>query len=136
MQIKKEKILDELKAVLSTYPETDLDQKYVHFIFYGGSFKAIFEVEDRDRIYFARTVLFYSIPFFDYAMNCSDTIKTSRKLYKQIMLDYSHETATIDISDYGCSIKSRKYPACRSVFQINGIQIFVHKENSRQHNEH
>jgi asparagine synthase (glutamine-hydrolysing) len=109
VQISEEEIVDELKNVLLLYPEKELDQKYVHFIIYGGSFKAIFEVEDRDRLYFWSTSPFYSIPLFKYVMNCSDGNKSSSALHREILRTLSPAAAAIDKSDYGCSIMSYKF---------------------------
>jgi asparagine synthase (glutamine-hydrolysing) len=109
VQISEEAIVEEIKRVLLQYPEKELDQKYVHFIIYSGSFKAIFEVEDRDRLYFWSTSPFYSIPVFKYVMNCSDVNKSSRALHREILMALSPAAATIDNSDYGCSIISYKF---------------------------
>lgn len=109
VQISEEAIIDELKNVLLLYPEKELDQKYVHFVIYGGSFKAIFEVEDRDRLYFWSTSPFYSVPVFKYVMNCSDDNKLSSALHREILRTLSPAAAVIDKSDYGCSIMSYKF---------------------------
>ena len=109
VQICEEEIIDELKNVLMLHPERELDQKYVHFVIFGGSFKAIFEVEDRDRLYFWSTAPFYSVPFFTYMMNCSDDNKSSRALHKELLNVLSPSAAAIDSSDYGCSIISYKF---------------------------
>jgi asparagine synthase (glutamine-hydrolysing) len=109
VQISEEEIIDELKNVLLLYPEKELDQKYVHFVIYGGSFKAIFEVEDRDRLYFWSTSPFYSIPLFKYVMNCSDDNKLASALHREILRTLSPAAAVIDKSDYGCSIMSYKF---------------------------
>jgi asparagine synthase (glutamine-hydrolysing) len=109
VQISEDEIIDELKRVLTTYPEKELDQKYVHFIIYGGSFKAIFEVEDRDRLYLWSTSPFYSIPVFNYVMNCSDVNKSSRALHREMLRTLSPSATAVDNSDYGCSIVSYKF---------------------------
>jgi asparagine synthase (glutamine-hydrolysing) len=109
LRISEEEIINELKRVLMLHPEKELDQKYVHFIIYGGSFKAIFEVEDRDRLYFWSTSPFYSIPLFKYVMNCSDDNKSSRALHRELLRVLSPSAAAIDNSDYGCSIVSYKF---------------------------
>jgi asparagine synthase (glutamine-hydrolysing) len=109
VQISEQEIIDELKRILSSYPEKKLDQKYVHFVLYGGSLKAIFEAEDIDRLHFWSTTPFFSVPFYDYSMNCSDKNKAYRKLYNGLMLAFSPSAAMIDNSDYGCSILSYKF---------------------------
>jgi asparagine synthase (glutamine-hydrolysing) len=106
VQIDEDAIIDELKRVLLLYPEKGLGQKYVHFILYEGSFKAMFEVEDRDRLYFWSTSPFYSIPVFNYVMNCSDANKSSRALHKGFLWALSPSAAAVDNSDYGYSIIS------------------------------
>lgn len=103
-QIKESEIVDELKDIMSSYPEKSLNQKYVHFTIYENAFKGIFEIEDKDRYYFWSTSPFYSIPFFGYAMNCK-----RKALYREFLLQLSPPAAGIDKADYGAAITSYKY---------------------------
>jgi asparagine synthase (glutamine-hydrolysing) len=103
-QIKESEIIGELKDIVSSYPEKDLNRKYVHFVIYENAFKGIFEVEDKDRYYFWSVSPFYSVPFFDYVMKCERTA-----LYREFFLLLSPSAAAVDKADYGAPVTSYKY---------------------------
>jgi asparagine synthase (glutamine-hydrolysing) len=107
--IDKSQIITEIRNILSSYPEKSLGQKYVHFLIYNGYFNHYNEREDRNRFYFWSVAPFYSVPFFYYAMNCSDKNKVHRALQKRFLFALSPSAAEIDKSDYGCSIMSKRY---------------------------
>lgn len=89
-------IIEDIENNLSGYPERDLNQKYVHFLLYERAFKWLSEGEDRNRFYFWSVSPFYSIPFFAYAMKCSDKTKLNDNLYRQFLSRLSLKVATID----------------------------------------
>lgn len=84
-RVPESEIIDEVVMSLSSYPETNLNQKYVHFLIYERAFKWLFEGEDRNRFYFWSVTPFYSIPFFKCAMECPDKIKSEDTLYKKFL---------------------------------------------------
>ena len=51
-KIPETEIIDELRHHVSSYPENEVNQKYVHFLIYERAFKWLFEGEDRNRFYF------------------------------------------------------------------------------------
>jgi asparagine synthase (glutamine-hydrolysing) len=102
-------IIDRLRRVLTSYPEKRLDQKLVHFIFYESAFSDDIESEDRNRTYVWSVTPFYSIPFFHYAMNCSDSNKANIELQREFLLTLSPAAAAIKNSAFGCSLTSKKY---------------------------
>jgi asparagine synthase (glutamine-hydrolysing) len=108
-QIREDRIAEELRNVISSYPEENLYQKFVHFMLYEAAFNDLFESEDRNRAYFWSVSPYYSVPFFDYAMNCSDDVKSYSRLQKQFLLEISSSSAAIDKAEYGCSILSKRY---------------------------
>jgi asparagine synthase (glutamine-hydrolysing) len=118
VQIKENKIIDELRNTLSSYPEQDLGQKLVHFIFYGRQFKFVFEAEDIHRLYFWIVNPFYSIPFFNYAMNCPDKHKSQQVLYREFLYLMSPLAAAINSSNWGCSILSNKFKAVQYILTL------------------
>ena len=95
-QIPKSEILTELKNHFLSYPEQELSQKYVHFLVFERAFKWLFEGEDRNRFYFWSVTPFYSIQFFNYAMNCPDKQKSKYKLYHQFLRKLSSGAVEID----------------------------------------
>ena len=118
VQIKENEIEDELRNTLASYPEEDLGQKLVHFIFYGRQFKFVFEAEDIHRIYFWIVNPFYSIPFFNYAMNCPDKHKSRQVLYREFLYLMSPLAAAINSSNWGCSILSNKFKAVQYILTL------------------
>ena len=94
-QIPENEIIDGIRKDVLLYPEKDLNQKYVHFLIYERAFKWLFEGEDRNRFYFWSVTPFYSIPFFSYAMNCSDKIKFQDRLYQKFISELSSSVATV-----------------------------------------
>lgn len=109
VKMKESEIRQEIRNILSSYPETNLDQKLVHFLFYGRQFKYVFEAEDIHRIYFWITNPFYSVPFFNYAMNSPDEQKSQLALYREFLFMMSPLAASIKNSNWGASITSMKF---------------------------
>ncbi len=105
---KKEDIISELRSHLLSYPENDFNYKYVHFTVYERGFKWLFEGEDRNRQFFWSVAPFFSINFFNYGMNCPDSLKANYKLYREFLLKLSPEAAAITNKDWGFSILSKK----------------------------
>jgi asparagine synthase (glutamine-hydrolysing) len=118
VQIKENEIVDEIRNTLSSYPEENLGQKLVHFIFYGRQFKFVFEAEDIHRLYFWIVNPFYSIPFFNYAMNCADEHKSQEALYREFLYQMSPLAAKIKSSNWGCSILSKKFKIVQYVLSL------------------
>ncbi|RJO60860.1 hypothetical protein C4544_04260 [candidate division WS5 bacterium] len=107
-QINQNEIIKELKDNFLSYPETDYDYKFIHFIVYERGFKWLFEGEDRNRFYFWSVSPFYSLPFLNYAMNCPDTQKANYRLYRKFLLTLAPETANIKNKDWNLTIVSKK----------------------------
>ena len=118
VQIKETEILDEIRNTVSSYPEKNLSQKLVHFLFYGRQFKYVFEAEDVHRLYFWIVNPFYSIPFFNYAMNCPDKHKSQQVLYREFLYLMSPLAAAINSSNWGCSILSNKFKAVQYILTL------------------
>ena len=134
VQIKESEIVDEIRNTLISYPEENLSQKLVHFIFYGRQFKFVFEAEDIHRLYFWIVNPFYSIPFFNYAMNCADEHKSEQALYREFLFKMSPLAAAIKNSNWGSSILSKKFKIVQSIlsltFRYPILKKFL-KKNSR-----
>lgn len=88
-------IKNELLAHLSTYPERDFRQRYVHYCFYEKDLRWVFEGEDRNRFYFWSVAPFYSIPVFTYSMNCPDEQKEGYALYRHFLQMLSPPAAKV-----------------------------------------
>lgn len=71
--------------ILSSYPEMNLIDKYIHFIIREIGFNWNFVREDRYRYYFWYTSLFWSPSFFRAAMAVPAKLKMRRKVYVPFM---------------------------------------------------
>lgn len=108
VQIKESEIVHEIRNILFSYPEENLSQKRIHFVMYRISTNT-FEVEDMIRFYLWEVSPFYSIPFFNYLMNCPDKNKSRGMLCREFLFMMSPSAAAIKNSNWGCSILSKKY---------------------------
>jgi asparagine synthase (glutamine-hydrolysing) len=120
-------IMNELKNILSSYPEEDLSLKSAHFYFFEDNANFSFEIEDVNRIYFWTVAPFYSIPFFKYIFNCSDKNKEKLALYRKFLFSISPTVTAINTSDWGCSILSLKF----KIFQYILSLSFKHRRLRR-----
>jgi asparagine synthase (glutamine-hydrolysing) len=117
-QITERQIVEELKRILTSYPENSLDQKFVHFFLYEAIFNDLFESEDRNRAYFWSVSPYYSIPFFDCAMSCSDNSKSYARLQKRFILKISPLAAAIEKAEYDCSILSKRFKLIEFIISL------------------
>lgn len=90
----------------------------MHFLIYERGFKWLFEGEDRNRFYFWSVTPFYSIPFFNYAMNCSDNNKSHYALYREFLLKLSPSASMIDNARYRCPITSNKFKIIHFIMNV------------------
>ena len=88
-------IENEVEQLVRSYPERDINQKCVHFIFHNHCMKYLYEGEDRNRFYFWSSAPFYGLPFFTYAMNCPDDQKHSYLLYRKFLANLSQAATHI-----------------------------------------
>lgn len=130
-QIKEHELIDEIKNTLSTYPEKNLNRKYLHFLTHETAFKSIFEIEDKDRYYFWSVSPFYSILFFDYAVSCDSISKPNQALYREILFQLSPLAASIEKADYGAAISSYKYKFVRFILTFTYKHPFIKKMLSK-----
>lgn len=98
----------DLKALLLSFPETDLKQKYIHFRINEKPFKFAYQGEDRHRNYFWNVSPFWSIQFFDYLMNCSDESKIRHKTFQALIQSFSKEVMDLEYTNFKSSITSLK----------------------------
>jgi asparagine synthase (glutamine-hydrolysing) len=118
IQIKETDIINEIKNVLSSYPEKNRIPKYLHYLFYELVFKVDHEAEDLHKYYFWSVSPFYSVPFFNYAVNCSYKNKSRLCLYREFLLKLSPAAAALSSSNWGCSILSKKYEVLQFILAL------------------
>ena len=118
VNIKEVEIIEEIRNILSSYPEVNLGQKLVHYLFFESNAKFSFEIEDLNRYYFWSVAPFYSVPFFKYIMSCPDQQKTKLRLYREFLSRLSPSIAGIKNSNWGCSILSTKFRLQQSIMPL------------------
>jgi len=105
--IERSQILSEIVNCVMAYPEKEWENRYMHFLHFDRCFKWQFEGEDKNRCYFWSLTPFYSIPFFNYVMNCPETTKKRFKLYREFLLRLSPEAMAIDNANWQFPITSK-----------------------------
>lgn len=118
VKLKESEIVDEITNIISSYPEESVQKKFMHFIYYESRAKPSFESEDVLRYYFWTTSPYFSIPFFNYAINCPDKHISEDALYLEFLGMLSPSVSRISISNWGCSILSRKYKILQFVLSL------------------
>lgn len=75
----------QIKEVFDTYPEETLEGKHMHFKVCERGFKLLLEGLDMARPFLWSASPFWSVKFFDYAMNCPDRQKKYDQLYAMFL---------------------------------------------------
>jgi asparagine synthase (glutamine-hydrolysing) len=109
MDISEHDVRDEVRALLSSYPESITTYKYVRFYMDEKTFKWNLEGEDRNRFYFWSVTPFFSVQFFNYLIGCPEEQKSRHALYREFLLRLSPAAARVENANWGFSILSNKY---------------------------
>lgn len=118
LKIKESEIINEVHDIVSAYPEKSINKKFMHYYYYELEAKLAFETEDLYRIYFWTASPFYSIPFFNYAMNCPNEDKLEHGLYKEFLTMLSPAAARISTSNWGSAVSSGRYKILQFVYSL------------------
>lgn len=108
-------VLDDLRALLASYPEQDLAQKLVHFGIFEYGRRWGFEGEDRARFFLWQTSPFYGLDFFRACMGLPDRIKRDYRFYRRVLYALSPELAAIPDASTGLPTRSWLYPYKRGI---------------------
>jgi asparagine synthase (glutamine-hydrolysing) len=96
-------------AHLDSYPETATDRKYKHFFCLEVATKMYHEGEDRNRYFFWSISPFYSLDFFNYALNCPDRDKKEYRLYREFLGKLHPSLCSIDYANWQTPVTSIKF---------------------------
>lgn len=94
---------------LRSYPESEPSEKYTHFLYRERGFNLLHHGEDRNRYYFWSVSPFYSLPVFQYAINCPEEQKSQRALYKAHLGELAPELLEFEYADFGTPLTSIEY---------------------------
>lgn len=92
-------ILQMIYEVVKTYPETEMNNRSIHFAIYERAAQSFFEGEDRSRYFFWATTPFYDPHFFRAAMQVPDDHKKHYLLFRSFQNTLNRQVA--DIPDAG-----------------------------------
>ena len=106
-------IVAELRDHVSSYPERDFVQKYVHFVTCERIFKWLTEGEDRNRCFFWSATPYSSFEFFESAMRCPDEQKSYYGLYREFLLQLSPAATAIEHAGTGAAVTSNRFKTVR-----------------------
>jgi len=103
---------------LDTYPETDWSQKYAKFLLRERGINGMFNGEDRNRYYFWSVSPFYSLPVFDYAVNCPGEQKHRRRLYREFLRRLAPDLLDVTYVNYDAPVTSLEFRLKRSLYEF------------------
>jgi len=106
--IKPYRIREYLGEVLESYPEERLENKLVHYLIFERAGKWLFEGEDRNRHFFRNVAPFYSLPFFEAAMQMPEHLKQDYKLFKAFLDKISPELSRIENANWGFALHDKR----------------------------
>lgn len=108
----RQEILDSVVELLRSFPERDLNQKFIHAELYGDGLSRHLEGEDRIRSFFWTASPFWSVPFFRHIMRIPDRQKRMFGLYKRFLECLSPAAAAIvypNVNARICSMRHRLF---------------------------
>ena len=126
--ILKDDIYNEIKNVLINFPEKEYQQKYVHLRTIEKPHKYAFQGEDRHRHYFWTLSPFWSFPFYNYLMNCTDKSKRKFILFAKLIEFYSKEAINIPYANFNASVNSFK-GRLFSLYDLQYLPFCPHQSN-------
>ncbi len=104
-----EDLKEDLFQHLRTYPEQNLENKYIHFQITERAMKWLFEGEDRNRYYFWSSTPFYALPFFDYAVKLPVDFKKDFMLFRKFLYEISPDLVNIENANWGIALSDERF---------------------------
>ncbi|WP_435358955.1 asparagine synthase-related protein [Haloarchaeobius sp. DFWS5] len=103
------RLVDSVEARIDSYPESALEDRYVHFLVRERGINWLNHGEERTRNHLWATTPFYAPDFFFYAMQCPPDQKSRRDLYRSFLRELSDEAVAVEYADFGASIDSLEF---------------------------
>ncbi|MBS4033795.1 MAG: hypothetical protein KGZ85_04970 [Ignavibacterium sp.] len=130
LHLKEQDIFDHLYQHFISYPEKNVNIKYHRYITVERGGRWTFETEDKNRFYFWPVAPLYAFPFYNYAMNIPDNLKSHYQLYTEflsrinpISLKYKHALLGVPLKKGNLGyqslvlFKDKVYPKLPSVIK-------------------
>lgn len=112
------RLVDSVRRVLASYPESDLGDRYVGFLARERALNWLFEAEDRNRCYCWTVSPYYSPDLFEYAMGVPDEQKSGDRLYRAFLSELWPEATEIENANWGVPMDSVRYTAIMYALDI------------------
>lgn len=125
--VEQSEMIGEIRDHLSSYPEEDWRQRYVHFVIAERGMKWQSEGEDRNRCYFWSTTPFSGTRFFNYAMGCPDEQKSQFGLYREFLQALSPAAAAVEYAGIGAPVASDKFRVASKALALLGERTDVRR---------
>jgi len=97
-------LYDEIRGVLSEYPERDLARKRLRYLFAERGRNWSFIGEDRARFFLQQATPFHSLEVFRRCVRIPDNLKQGNRLLRRVLLELSPECAAVPNADTGLVI--------------------------------
>src|SRR5690554_895020 len=127
----------------TTYPEIKINNKYLHYITLERGGKWTNETEDKNRFFFWTVAPLYYYPFYNYAMNIPDKLKSGYFIYNKFIsqihpesIKYKHAVLGIPLNSKDIRyklfmlVKDKIYPTLppavkrRLRMKLNELEVF------------
>lgn len=112
------RLRDSVRRRVRSYPETSLDEKYVHFLVRERGINFLVQGEDRNRYFFWSVAPFYSLPVFEYAMDCPPDQKRYRRLHAALLAQFDPDLIGLPYPNFGAPISTAEYAGKRFVYDL------------------
>ncbi|WP_224338536.1 asparagine synthase-related protein [Haloprofundus halobius] len=115
-----EELRNSVRDRVRSYPESDLSNRYVHYLLRERGMNWLTHGEDRNRYYYPSVAPFYARPVYEYAMNCPAEQKRGRKLYRAFLEALSPAMVDIRNANFGAPINSTEYALKKRFYEELG----------------
>ncbi|UPV73803.1 asparagine synthase-related protein [Halorussus limi] len=109
--VSRERLVQSVEVRLESYPERTYDAKYVHFLVRERGINWLNHGEDRNRYYCWSVSPFYSLPFFEYAMNVPADQKRRSRLQAAFLEELDPALCDIENANYDAPVSSLRHKA-------------------------
>ncbi|MBN2669506.1 MAG: hypothetical protein JXR60_09770 [Bacteroidales bacterium] len=106
--VTKQTLKSYIKKQLLQYPETSLQEKYIHFIMMERAANWLFEGEDRNRYFVKSITPYYSLELYKYAMSIPNHLKKDFELFTAFLDTLDARLNTISNANWGITLHQTK----------------------------
>lgn len=105
------RIRDDLQSRLDSYPESNLEKKFVHYEIFERAFSWLFEATDTNRHHLWTSTPYYSLEVLHYSMGVPDRQKRRYRLFAEFLEHLSPALAGVENANFGAPPNSLSHAA-------------------------